>query len=75
MHLPARPAVQDVAAGDGTTSVTVICGALLRKCLELLERGVRPPLFVACFGNQRSQDLASAWSCCGECVPRFLQPI
>ena len=31
---------QDVVAGDGTTSVTVICGALLKKCLELLERGI-----------------------------------
>ena len=27
-------------AGDGTTSVTVICGAFLKKCLELLERGI-----------------------------------
>lgn len=32
--------LQDVVAGDGTTSVTVICGALLKKCLELLERGI-----------------------------------
>lgn len=35
---------QDVVAGDGTTSVTVICGALLKKCLELLERGVHPTI-------------------------------
>lgn len=27
-------------AGDGTTSVTVICGAQLKKCLELLDRGI-----------------------------------
>lgn len=27
-------------AGDGTTSVTVLCGALLKKSLELLEKGV-----------------------------------
>lgn len=33
---------QDVVAGDGTTSVVVICGALLRKAQELLERGVHP---------------------------------
>ncbi len=31
---------QDVVAGDGTTSVTVLCGALLKKSLELLEKGV-----------------------------------
>lgn len=33
---------QDAAAGDGTTSVTVICGALLTACLKLLERGMHP---------------------------------
>lgn len=37
IHLP----LQDVVAGDGTTSVTVLCGALLKKSLELLEKGVR----------------------------------
>ena len=36
--------VQDIAAGDGTTSVVVLCGALLRKCLTLLEHGVHPTL-------------------------------
>ncbi len=40
---------QDVAAGDGTTSVTVICGALLRKCLELLKRGVHPTVIIDTF--------------------------
>lgn len=29
-------------AGDGTTSVVVICGALLKKCQELLEKGIHP---------------------------------
>ena len=29
-------------AGDGTTSVVVICGALLKKCQDLLEKGVHP---------------------------------
>jgi T-complex protein 1 subunit delta len=42
---------QDVAAGDGTTSVTVICGALLRKCLELLERGVHPTVISDAFAK------------------------
>lgn len=36
--------LQDVVAGDGTTSVTVICGALLSKCLILLDQGVHPTL-------------------------------
>lgn len=41
----ARPSCfQDVVAGDGTTSVTVLCGALLKKSLELLERGAWPCL-------------------------------
>lgn len=35
---------QDVVAGDGTTSVVVLCGALLRKSLDLLERGVHPTI-------------------------------
>ncbi|CAL8464612.1 g4147 [Coccomyxa elongata] len=42
---------QDVAAGDGTTSVTVICGALLRKCLELLEKGVHPTVISDSFAK------------------------
>lgn len=29
---------QDVEAGDGTTSVVVICGALLDACLNLLDK-------------------------------------
>jgi T-complex protein 1 subunit delta len=33
---------QDAAAGDGTTSVTVIAGALLAACAKLLARGMHP---------------------------------
>ena len=33
---------QDIVAGDGTTSVTVLCGSLLNKCIGLLNRGVHP---------------------------------
>lgn len=33
---------QDAVAGDGTTSVTVLCGSLLKKASELLERGIHP---------------------------------
>ena len=35
---------QDVVAGDGTTSVVVLCGSLLKKSLELLEKGVHPTI-------------------------------
>lgn len=33
---------QDIVAGDGTTSVVVLCGSILKKCLELIQRGVHP---------------------------------
>jgi len=33
---------QDIEAGDGTTSVVVICGALLNACSKLLGRGLHP---------------------------------
>lgn len=33
---------QDVVAGDGTTSVVVICGALLSAALDLLGNGIHP---------------------------------
>ena len=33
---------QDVEAGDGTTSVVVICGALLDAAKKLLSRGIHP---------------------------------
>lgn len=33
---------QDIEAGDGTTSVVVIAGALLRACQELLDKGIHP---------------------------------
>ena len=50
-HLPYDPAAkmlvelsksQDIVAGDGTTSVTVLCGSLLNKCIGLLSKGVHP---------------------------------
>jgi len=33
---------QDIEAGDGTTSVVVICGALLDKSQDLIQKGVHP---------------------------------
>jgi len=33
---------QDVEAGDGTTSVVILCGALLSQCENMLKRGIHP---------------------------------
>lgn len=33
---------QDIEAGDGTTSVVVIAGALLKAVQELLNKGIHP---------------------------------
>ena len=33
---------QDIEAGDGTTSVVVIAGALLKACQDLLAKGIHP---------------------------------
>jgi len=35
---------QDLVVGDGTTTVTVICGALLKKSLGLLDKTIHPAL-------------------------------
>jgi len=40
---------QDVEAGDGTTSVVVICGSLLNACGLLLEKGIHPTTITASF--------------------------
>jgi T-complex protein 1 subunit delta len=33
---------QDISAGDGTTTVTIICGSLLKKCVDILDKGIHP---------------------------------
>lgn len=40
---------QDVEAGDGTTSVVVIAGALLEAARQLLQRGIHPTLISESF--------------------------
>lgn len=42
---------QDVVAGDGTTSVVVICGSLLKKTQELLDKGVHPTVVSDAFNK------------------------
>jgi T-complex protein 1 subunit delta len=40
---------QDVAAGDGTTTVTVLAGALLDACGSLLQKGIHPGTIASSF--------------------------
>mmetsp|Transcript_27153 Transcript_27153/g.85451 ORF Transcript_27153/g.85451 Transcript_27153/m.85451 type:complete len:491 (-) Transcript_27153:687-2159(-) len=40
---------QDIEAGDGTTSVVVIAGALLSACAELLSKGIHPMMVADAF--------------------------
>ena len=40
---------QDVAAGDGTTTVTVLAGALLEACGTLLQKGIHPGTIASAF--------------------------
>jgi len=42
-------AAQDIAAGDGTTTVTVLAGALLEACANLLNKGVHPAQIAGSF--------------------------
>jgi len=45
---------QDIEAGDGTTSVVVICGALLNVCEQLLEKGIHPTAITEAFQSAQS---------------------
>jgi len=40
---------QDVQAGDGTTTVTVICGSLLKRCMNLIQKGIHPTVISDAF--------------------------
>uniref|UniRef100_A0A7S4KYU0 T-complex protein 1 subunit delta n=1 Tax=Paramoeba aestuarina TaxID=180227 RepID=A0A7S4KYU0_9EUKA len=40
---------QDVDAGDGTTSVVILCGSLLKSCEELLHKGIHPTQIIEGF--------------------------
>lgn len=52
-----------MVAGDGTTSVTVICGALLKKCLELLERGIHATVVSDAFAKAAQKAIEVTLSC------------
>jgi T-complex protein 1 subunit delta len=40
---------QDIVAGDGTTTVVVLAGALLKQCLNLLSKGLHPTIISEAF--------------------------
>lgn len=42
---------QDVEAGDGTTSVVVICGSLLKEAEKLLSKGIHPSVISKAWGS------------------------
>jgi T-complex protein 1 subunit delta len=42
---------QDVVAGDGTTSVTVLAGSILGKCMTLVGKGVHPTVISDALGR------------------------
>ena len=47
---------QDIAAGDGTTSVVVLAGALLDSCSALLNKGIHPTQIASSY--MRAADVA-----------------
>jgi T-complex protein 1 subunit delta len=50
---------QDIAAGDGTTSVVVLAGALLDSCATLLTKGIHPTQIATSF--VRAGDVAAGF--------------
>ncbi|KAL8428348.1 hypothetical protein Efla_007489 [Eimeria flavescens] len=46
---------QDVEAGDGTTSVVVLCGALLDAAQQLLDKGIHPQTIATAFVDAAEQ--------------------
>lgn len=60
-----------MVAGDGTTSVVVICGSLLKKAQELLDKGVHPTVISDSFNKaaQKACEVRNAARarCMGRC--------
>ncbi|GLD93654.1 hypothetical protein PINS_up002259 [Pythium insidiosum] len=53
---------QDIEAGDGTTSVCVIAGALLGACEDLLMKGIHPTKISESFGlaSRKAEEILTA---------------
>merc|ERR1719269_209803 len=57
-------ASQDVEAGDGTTTVTVIAGSLLNAAEKLLRQGIHPTVISEAFllASRKSEEILRAMS-------------
>lgn len=55
-HQPSSLPPQDVVAGDGTTSVVVLAGSILGRCLTLVQKGVHPTVISDCV--QRAAEMS-----------------
>lgn len=53
---------QDVEAGDGTTSVVVIAGALISAAQQLLAKGIHPTTIAETFlqGSKKAEEILKA---------------
>jgi T-complex protein 1 subunit delta len=64
---------QDIEAGDGTTSVVVLCGSMLDQCAGLLEKGIHPTVIteVSRSNDENGGKLPSSNSMPSSLVPFF----
>jgi T-complex protein 1 subunit delta len=55
---------QDVEAGDGTTTVTVIAGSLLNACQHLLDKGIHPTTIAESFlaASRKAEEILEGMS-------------
>ena len=60
-------------AGDGTTSVVVICGSLLKKAQELLDKGVHPTVISDSF-NKAAQKACEVRQRCADHPAILMSP-
>jgi len=58
---------QDIEAGDGTTSVVVLAGALLDACSGLLSKGIHPAMIASSFYKAAEQ--------CTQLLKKAAQPV
>lgn len=55
---------QDIVAGDGTTTVVVVAGAILKQCMNLLDKGVHPTIISEAFhkASEKAVEVLTAMS-------------
>merc|ERR1711939_1292798 len=58
---------QDIEAGDGTTSVVVLCGSLLEKAQQLLNQGLHPSILAYAWRRAANKSV--------EFLEGFAQPV